>query len=361
MPKGKWFRAGYGIALLLLIVYLGSLVDFIFTPITVIVTTLFAPIIIAGVLYYLLRPLVLFLSRYIPRSLSIILIYLMGIGIITALVYYLGPLLQRQINGLINNTPQLVDDIQHLLLNLKQNDLIERFQEGQNFSFEEIARRFTDELNAFLSTLGSNIIKIISTVTSILVLIVIIPFVLFYMLKDGDRLPQYVLKLVPKQHEKDGKRILKDMDDALSSYIQGQIIVSLCVGVLIYIGFLIIGLDYSLVLALVAMFTNVIPFVGPFIGTIPSLVVAFLDSPLMALWVLLVVIVVQQIESNFISPQVMGKKLDVHPLTIILLLLAAGNFAGLLGLILAVPTYAVSKVIVVNVYRFIQIRRISKE
>jgi predicted PurR-regulated permease PerM len=141
------------------------------------------------------------------------------------------------------------------------------------------------------------------------------------------------------------------MDFALSSYIQGQIIVSICVGILAYIAFLIIGLDYPLVLALVAMFTNVIPFIGPWIGTIPAVIVGLLNSPFMALLVVLAVVVVQQIESNLISPQVMGRKLSIHPLTIIFLLLVAGRFAGLLGLILAVPTYAVGKVLVLHIYR----------
>lgn len=359
MPQTKWFRIGYGIIVILLIIFLASLVDFIFTPLTVMISTLFAPIILAGVLYYLLRPLVNLAARYIPRALAILSIYLMFIGLITLLLFLIGPTLQQQVNSLVENTPKIVNEIQKFTVELQENEYIARFQQDERFSLEEISGKIADNLNAYLTAFGSNVVNVISAITGFLILLVVIPFVLFYMLKDGEKLPNQVLKIIPRQHEQEGRNVLKDMDIALSSYIQGQIIVSVFVGVLIYIGFLIIGLEYSLVLALIAMFTNVIPFIGPFIGTIPSVVVAFFDRPIMALWVLIVVIIVQQVESNLISPQVMGKKLDVHPLTIILLLLVASKFAGLLGLLLAVPTYAVSKVIVLHTIRFIKLRKVK--
>jgi predicted PurR-regulated permease PerM len=114
--------------------------------------------------------------------------------------------------------------------------------------------------------------------------------------------------------------------------------------------------EYSLILALVAMLTNVIPFVGPFIGIIPALIVGFIESPMMMLKVIIVVVIAQQIESNLISPQIMGRALDVHPLTIILLLLVASSLGGVLGLILAVPTYAMLKVVVKHSYRLFRLR-----
>src|SRR5690606_37285667 len=136
----------------------------------------------------------------------------------------------------------------------------------------------------------------------------------------------------------------------------GKALDSLCVGCLTYIGFLIIKLDYSLILALFTMFTNVLPSIGPQFGAIPALILGIIDFPLMALKVLIVIVVAQQLEGNLISPQVMGRTLNIHPLTIILLLLVAGSLGGFLGLLLAVPTYAVLKVIVSHTYRLILLR-----
>ncbi|MEW9501752.1 AI-2E family transporter [Jeotgalibacillus marinus] len=356
LAKSKWFRIGFAIITILLIIYLVNLVGFIFTPITIIVTTLFAPIAIAGVLYYLLRPVLTIFAKYVPRALAILIIYLLGIGLIVGLVFIVGPPLSEQFNSLINNMPGIFDELSSMVTNLQQSDWFKSVQQSQDFSYKDIAERLTDFLQGAVDSIGSNVVSLISLLTNIAIVIVTIPFVLFYMLKDGHKLPDVFLRFTPEEFRPESKKVLQDMDTALSSYIQGQIIVSFCVGVLLYIGYIIIGLEYTIVLAIVAMLTNVIPFIGPFIGTIPAIIVGFIDSPITALLVIAVVIAVQQFESNFISPQVMGKKLAVHPLTIIFLLLVAASFAGVLGLLMAVPTYAVGKAIVVNAYRFITIR-----
>ncbi|WP_088103614.1 AI-2E family transporter [Halalkalibacter urbisdiaboli] len=351
MPQNKLFNFGYGLIIIFLVIYLGTLIDWIFRPIVVFVQTLFAPIILAGVLYYLFRPFVNLLAKKIPRGIAILILYLSVVAFFTALVFIIGPELQQQFNSLARNMPVFINEIRDMFIHLQENEYVSRFQESENFSLEEITARFANYLNEIFSAIGSNVAYFIGFIANVIIILVIIPFVLFYMLKEGEKAPKQVLKLLPEKQQHEGRHVLADMDRALSSYIQGQIIVSVCVGVLVYIGYLIIGIDYPLVLALVAMFTNVIPFVGPWIGTFPGVIVGFLDSPIMALFVIIVVVVVQQIESNLISPQVMGRKLDIHPLTIILLLLVAGRFAGLLGLLLAVPTYAVGKVIVLHSYR----------
>lgn len=362
MPQGKFFRIGYAIIIIFLIIYLGTLIDFIFTPIVVLVQTLFAPVVLGGVLYYLFRPFVNLLSRKIHRGLSILILYLSAIAILTLIIIFIGPEIQRQVNNFVDNVPYFVNQVRLWLLNLQQYAFIANLQESDMFQLEEIVSRFSSFINNFVSVLGSNIAALIGFITNIIMIIVIIPFVLFYMLYEGDKVPKMLLKLIPKRHRNDGQKILADMDHALSSYIQGQIIVSVCVGALCYIGYLIIGLEYSLILAIIAMFTNVIPFIGPWIGTLPSVFVGFFfHSPFMALLVIIVIVIVQQIESNIISPQVMGKKLSIHPLTIIFLILVAGRFAGLLGLILAVPTYAVGKVIVSHTYRLWKLRNDAVE
>lgn len=180
------------------------------------------------------------------------------------------------------------------------------------------------------------------------------------MLKDGKKAPMMVINQFPAREQEEGNRVLSDLDSALSGYIQGQILVSACVGVLCLIWYLIIGLDYALILALVALFTNVIPFIGPWIGTAPAVVVALFHSPFTALLVIGGVVVIQQIESNVFSPQIMGRQLSVHPLTIIFVLLVASQLAGFVGILLAVPTYAVGKVIVQHTYRLIRIRMRSR-
>ena len=128
-------------------------------------------------------------------------------------------------------------------------------------------------------------------------------------------------------------------------------------GILSYIGFLIIGLDYALLLSIFIMVFNIIPWLGPFIGAIPAVIVGLLDSPLMMLEVLVIIVIVQQIESLLVSPQVMGRKLALSPLAIILIVLVAGRLSGLLGIILAIPVFTILKIIAAHIYEHYKKKR----
>ncbi|MBU8906639.1 AI-2E family transporter [Desertibacillus haloalkaliphilus] len=357
MPDSKAFRFGYGLIIIFAIIYLASLVDWIFYPVVVLVQTLAAPILLAGVLYYLLRPIVDFLSWKIPRGIAILLIYIIAIGLIVMVFLLIGPILQAQFHNFVRDLPILISEARQMIINIQEFDLVQRFQLDQGFSFEEISGTVVSYLNDFVSTIGKNAAAFIGLIANTVIVLIIIPFVLYYMLKEGEKAPKQMLRLLPEKQRQEGRRILKDMDFALSSYIQGQIIVSFCVGVMAFIGYNIIGLEYSLILALIAMFTNVIPFVGPWIGTIPGVIVGLLTSPWMALWVIITILIIQQIESNLIAPQVMGRKLAIHPVTIILLLLVAARFGGFIGLLVAVPAYAVLKVVVSHTYRLLELRK----
>ncbi|GGK20549.1 UPF0118 membrane protein YueF [Caldalkalibacillus thermarum] len=355
MPKHKFFTFCYGVILVLAIIWLASQVSFIFTPIRVAFQTLLMPFLLAGVLFYVMKPIVDFLAEHrVPRAMAILLLYVAVIGVLVGLSLAVGPIFQQQMNRLIETAPAIADLLWSQWLYFQANQA--NFPDFVNDWIEQA----TVYVQQLMSAIGQNLANIISGITSFVITLAIVPFILFYMLKDGHRFPEGILKLLPEDKRTEAQAILSGMNKALSTYVLGQLIVSLCVGIMVYIGYLIIGLEYSLILALVAMLTNVIPFIGPFIGTFPAVIVGLIDSPWMMLKVIIVVVIAQQIESNLISPQVMGRVLDVHPLTIILLLLVAGSLAGIIGLILAVPIYAVSKVVVKHMYRLYQLRLSSK-
>jgi len=212
---------------------------------------------------------------------------------------------------------------------------------------------FTDNITAGMQTA-------IGVITSITVTIITVPFILFYMFKDGKKFPLAVMRFIPVNYRNEGLNIIRETGETLGTYIQGQTLVCLAVGFLTFIGFLIIHLPYALLLGLIIAVTNIIPYLGPFIGAAPAVIVGLLDTPSKALLAVIVVVVVQQIDGNIMSPLIIGKRLDMHPLTIIVLLLVAGNLAGVLGMILAVPVYAVAKTVVINIYRLWQLRKAAK-
>ncbi|MEH7334266.1 AI-2E family transporter [Neobacillus drentensis] len=348
MLQSKAFRVGCGLLLVFLIVLVGMKINFVFQPVIILIRTLFFPFLIAGVLYYLFRPLVHYLeSKQIPRTLAIFLIYIIAAALISLLAYLVGPILQRQIKSLVESGPALIEFIQEKIKGLQAGKWLNQYKQAGSDTIAENA-----------SKIGTKIVDFIGMLAEIVTVLVTVPFILYYMLKEGEKAPKQMIRLLPPGQQKNGRKILADLDEALSSYIHGQILVSFSVGALAFLGYLTIGLDYSLLVAIVSMFTNVIPFLGPIIAIIPALIIAGLDSPMMIIKVLLVMVIVQQIEGHIISPQVMGKKLEIHPLTIISLLLAAGSMGGILGLILAVPVYAVLKVIV---YHSVKLWKLRKE
>jgi predicted PurR-regulated permease PerM len=322
-------------------------VSFIFQPLVVFVQALFFPFLVSGLLYYLFRPIVSFFEKFrVPRSASILLIYGIFIGLFVFLGFLIGPALTEQFQHLVDNLPNILEVAQQRFVELNQNPWVMQY-----VNWDQISQYFIDYVKNSYKEIGSNLASFFHVIANILVVFATVPFILYYMLKEGEKAPQFVLRFLPKEGREEGLKILSDMDDALSSYIKGQVLISVFVGIVVYIGYLVIGIDYSLILALVRMFTNIIPFIGPLIGTVPAIIVALINSPVMVLKVLIVAVVAHQLEGNVVSPWIMGKNLDIHPLTIILLLLVAGSLGGFLGLLLAVPTYAVLKVIVSHVYR----------
>jgi predicted PurR-regulated permease PerM len=294
----------------------------------------------------------------IPRTLAILILYVIFVGAIVLVIGLIGPIVIRQIDQLINNIPEYVKSSKDLFNYLMHTDLYNWVQEQKllekvNSSMLKWLTNFTDNITAGMQTA-------IGVITSITVTIITVPFILFYMFKDGKKFPLAVMRFIPANYRNEGLNIIRETGETLGTYIQGQTLVCLAVGFLTFIGFLIIHLPYALLLGLIIAVTNIIPYLGPFIGAAPAVIVGLLDSPSKALLAVIVVVVVQQIDGNIMSPLIIGKRLDMHPLTIIVLLLVAGNLAGVLGMILAVPVYAVAKTVVINIYRLWQLRKAAK-
>ncbi|GAB2552374.1 AI-2E family transporter [Gracilibacillus alcaliphilus] len=327
-------------------------ISFIFVPIQIIFATLFPPVILAFVAYYLLNPVVNLLEKWrIKRVWGIILIILAFSGVVAGILIVTIPIIEQQIIELVSNFPGYVSTINDSIHQLMNNSIFENYY---NEARDWIDENLGDLPATIMSQLGNTVEGIASfatTLTNIIVSLVTFPFVLFFLLKDGQRFKNYFLTLFPKRYRNDVTDILHRMDTQVGSYIQGQIFVAFCIGVLLYIGYLIIGLEYAIILAAVAAVTSVVPYLGPIIAITPAIIISIVTSPWMLLKLGVVWAVVQLLEGHLISPNVMGKTMKVHPLTIMFVLLVAGKLFGIFGVILGIPGYAVGKVIVTFAYR----------
>lgn len=341
----KFFRYAFAILLVLAIILLFSKIVYFLTPILNFLSTLFIPIVTSFLFYYLLRPIVTFFeNRGIPRVVTILLIYLIIAVLFILFIAYLSPILLQQITELANTSVDTLKKAQHssefFLFNLFRVNLNEQIQQNLFSFFQQIT-----------NLLSQNFLDILGYVTRVAAIMAVTPFIVFYLLKDDHTFASSFLNFLPVQFNRDVKKILNNIDSTLSKYINGLVLVSGSLGVLLFFCYLVIGLDYALILSLIAIVFTTIPFLGPFLAIAPAIFVAFSTGPMMVLKVIVVFVIVQQCESNIISPQIIGQRLHMHPLTIILLLLAAGSLYGLLGLILATPMYAISKVLIENLYK----------
>ncbi|MNZ52471.1 pheromone autoinducer 2 transporter [compost metagenome] len=323
----------------------------------VLIKTVLLPILLTGAIYYLLNPLVNWLeNKGIKRIYTIIGLYLLIIGIITVVISSIVPIVQEQVTRLIDNFPRYSYELQVLFENMTGSDFFYQLQNTTNFSLNDIGQYLSEQASSILNNAWTGIGGFLGAIKDFVLALVTVPFILFYLLKDGKKLPDFILRFVPVRLRQSTHRVMSEMNGQISHYIRGQIIVSFCIGILMYIGFLIIGLDYSLVLAIIASCTSIVPYLGPAIAITPALIIATVTSPFMLLKLIIVWTVVQLVEGKFISPQIMGKSLQMHPITIIFVILTAGNLFGVIGIILAVPGYAVLKVIATHLFQWFEMR-----
>ncbi|WP_342525568.1 AI-2E family transporter [Chryseomicrobium sp. FSL W7-1435] len=354
----------FALILLVLIgltIFIFDLVSFVFNPLTVFLGNVVLPIIIATILYYLLRPVLRLLEKMrIPRIWGILILFIAIIGLITLLVFLVFPFLKEQTIRFIENFPE---DFSQLINNTTlwlQTSIFSGFYSTIETDINERIQDLPSQLAMFFqdtfTRVATGITSFIGAITSFILAIVTVPFILFYLLKDGEKLPQYVLRLLPPRMRVETAQVFTDIDRQISSYIQGQLLVSATIGFMVFIGFSIIQMPYPVLLGAIAMVTSVVPYLGPVIAITPAVIIALVQSPFMLLKLAAVWTVVQLVEGKFISPQIMGKTLHIHPITIIFVLVTAGSLFGVPGVILGIPGYAIVKVIVTHFFRLFKMR-----
>ncbi len=308
-----------------------------------VIKAVLAPFLIAMIISYVLNPIVNLLHRRkVPRTVAVLLIYASFIVSLTVLFMNMIPMFMEQLRELNQHMPELTMRAQDLVNGIHDSKALpDSVRDGIQQSLSGLERAISHGISGFINRIGSTI--------NTLFLVFIVPFLAFYMMKDFQLIERSVLTFVPKSKRLEIIKLLKDIDHALGNYIRGQFLVCLIVGALAYVGYMIIDAPYPLLLASIVAVFNIIPYLGPFFGAAPAIVMASTVSLKLVLLVIAVNLIVQVLEGNVISPQVVGRTLHMHPLLIIFAVLVGGELAGIPGLILAVPLFAVFKVIIQHV------------
>ncbi len=309
------------------------------------------PFIFAFLVAYILKPLVdVMENQKIPRIIAVLLIY----AVIGGAVVFIGTraftALILEIQNLIYMAPELAQDIENLIEELEvwfeDLNLPITVTETIRENIIEIERDITNYLDQIVDF--ESIFAIAMEIFGHILSLIAFPIILFYFLKDTDYLKAQLTKAIPSQYRCKVTSLAQDVNKVIGAYIRSQLIICGFIGVLTYLGLLILGVDFALLLGVFAGITNIIPYFGPWIGAIPSILVAFLQEPILAIQVIILITIIQQIESQVVAPQIYGRNLAIHPLAVIAVLIFGGRFFGILGMILAVPVLAVVRAIIQN-------------
>jgi predicted PurR-regulated permease PerM len=339
----KWFyRIGF-LLLLFIAIYLFLKINSVWMPIVRVAMIIAFPFVIASFITYLLHPIVEKLhEKGLPRGLAILLIYLLFFGGLGLALYNGIPTIIDQLKDLSESAPVFAEQYREWIQLLQSQT--REWPEGLQARVNEGINGFEEKLDSLLSIIVNILVKLLNSA----LIIMIVPFISFYMLKDYTLIKRTVWYLTPKKWRKKGTLFLKDVDQSLGNYIRGQLLVCVIIGSASTILFWIIDLKYPLLLGLIVGATNVIPYFGPIIGAVPAVIIAATSSLKMVIFTIVIVFGLQFLEGNILSPYIVGKSLHMHPLLIMAALTAGGEIGGIIGLILAVPVLVVIKVGIIH-------------
>lgn len=310
-------------------------------------SNLFGMFIFSVIMAYLFNPIVNFFEkRKIRRSLGILIVYAIILGVIVILSLTIIPNITKEAKKLMEILPLYLNRIFDFL-----NNIYDRYYSSiyslppQLQGVEQAVMGNVENMGNILS---ENIKKITSSMMDIfpkITSIILVPIFTFYLILDKDSIKNKIYITVPKDKRQDFSRLSKEIDKALGEFIRGRVIVAIFIGVSTTIALLILKIPFGLVIGLIAGIADIIPYFGPVIGIIPAVIFALLDSPLKALWVIIIFTVIQQIENDLITPKIIGESIGIHPITVIVSLIIGGEIMGIWGMVLAVPAVAVGKIV----------------
>lgn len=315
----------------------------------------FYTIIFSAILAYLFNPVINFLeSKKVNRLKGVLLLYLGIVALFLILAFLVIPKSTTEIKRLVVYMPMYLEKASSVIDELYNKyystlgDLPPMFQGVQQVVMENIVGIEHMVVNGLKNFIGG-----IMNTFSKLVSLILTPILTFYFLVDKDYFKNTLMRFIPTKYKEDCKKLCFEIDDSLSKFVRGKIIMAAYVGIATSIVLLIMGIDFAIVIGFITGIADIIPYIGPFLGFLPAVFFAYLISPLKAIWIALFFVFIQWAENNILAPKVIGETTGIHPLIILISIIVGGGIFGVLGMILAVPVVAVFMIL----FKFISNRR----
>lgn len=303
---------------------------------------------ISILLAFILKPLVEYLEFLkIPRVYAALIAVISAVGLISFLIYYFVPIISAQFDNLLI-----------LFRDLRLQDLISKIERKLSNTFPfirrgDISKHFSRIVQTGVENLLTDISNFIPKIFSIAAFTLVVPFITFFILKDSRNLKLGIINLLPNRYFEMAYEVLQKVTIELGKFVRGWIFDAMFVGITAMIGLSFIGINNFIMLGLLAGIGHLIPYLGPFIGIIPSVLVSYyqMGNFSLALPIVILFAIVYTIDNGFVQPMIYSKSLKIHPVVIILLILIGSELFGLLGLLLAVPVSNIIRVLATEIYR----------
>ena len=311
------------------------------------INTIVNIIIMSFILAYTLNPIRdTFEAKFkVSKRMASIIVISIIVGIVTTCIIVIVPALFNEIANISNIFDKINNFLEEAALKYNLNNIL-----AINVVYNELLEKGNTIWINFSESAVDNLIKFSDNIISF----AIIPIMIYYFLCDGNKIYNKSLLLLPTEKRGITKKILKDIDRVLTRYIASQLMLSGVIGALTFVLLLILKIKFPLWISILNAILNIIPYFGPIFGAVPAVIVALLDSPIKALWVIVGMFVIQQLEGDILAPKMTGDSTDMHPFVIIILLITGDNFGGFIGMILVVPIAVIIKVLYddINYYLF---------
>lgn len=340
ITRGLLIKISLAIALSLLVVFLFIYHDTIYD--------IAYPFVLSILIAYLLNPIVCKMEQKgIKRIAGILIIYGILAVFVTFICIYIIPVIVRDLSKLTGTVPQYNARFNSIKQYIQSKYKDSGIPEGIKNAIDNNIKKIEKYITIYLEEATSLILLYISKAFSF----ALIPVLSYYFLKDFRIMTRDVKMLIPRKYRNQIVRICSNIDDVFGNYVRSQIILSAFIAILTSAALLIIKIDFALILGLINGITNIIPYFGPIIGAVPAVLIALLQSPEKALYTIIIIIIIQQFESDIISPKITAGIVGLHPITVIFALIIGGKFFGIMGMVLGVPAAAAIKVIYKDVMK----------
>ncbi|MCF7805685.1 MAG: AI-2E family transporter [Candidatus Marinimicrobia bacterium] len=280
--------------------------------------------------------------RKIPRALSALIVLLVFLFTIALAFWFIIPMVREQamaINELIQSQQPTE------LLETFQNWISEKLPAAASAEIQKID--FSGRINTFFSDFLSGSVSLLFNIAGMVSSLFIVLVITFLLMKDSRKITKSIVSLIPNRYFEPGLNLLDHIQTQLSNYIRGQLTDALVIGLLSIIGLWILDIKYFVFIGLIAGIANLIPYIGPVAGAIPAMLISIINNPgepIMLVYIALMFAIVQMIDNSIVSPTVMSKSVNMHPISVIIIIIIGGSLMGAFGMLIAVPAAGIIKV-----------------